>query len=198
MKNYLKIANLTENEMTKLFILNGPAGVGKDTIADIMVEIGVAKEKVSFKSPMFNVARGILSMDEFGWFIENYNNRDEKEKHQKILGGKSIREFMIWISESVMKPVFGDDIFGKRLAQSLGDGCYICADGGFASEIKPLIDAGVEVTLIRLHRAGYTFDGDSRSYIHGVCAREIDVRVVDCDIDGTSALVRHVINSTNC
>ena len=93
---------------------------------------------------------------------------------------------------------FGDDVFGKRLAQSLGDGCYICADGGFASEIKPLIDAGVEVTLIRLHRAGYTFDGDSRSYIHGVCAREIDVRVVDCDIDGTSASVRHVINSTNC
>lgn len=184
--------------MTKLFILNGPAGVGKDTIADIMVETGVAKEKVSFKSPMFNVARGILSADEFDFFIENYNNREEKEKHQKILGGKSIREFMIWISESVMKPIFGDDIFGKRLAQSLGDGCYICADGGFASEIKPLIDTGVEVTLIRLHRAGYTFYGDSRSYIHGVCAREIDVHVVDGDINGTSALVRHVINSTNC
>lgn len=184
--------------MTKLFILNGPAGVGKDTIADIMVETGVAKEKVSFKSPMFNVARGILSTDEFDWFIENYNNREEKENHQKILGGKSIREFMIWISESVMKPIFGDDVFGKRLSQSLGDGCYICADGGFASEIKPLIDTGVEVTLIRLHRAGYTFDGDSRSYIHGVCAREIDVHVVDGDINGTSALVRHVINSTNC
>lgn len=184
--------------MTKLFILNGPAGVGKDTIADIMVETGVAKEKVSFKSPMFNVAKGMLSIDEFDWFIENYNNRDEKEKHQKILGGKSIREFMIWISESVMKPAFGDDVFGKRLAQSLGDGCYICADGGFSSEIKPLIDDGVEVTLIRLHRSGYTFDGDSRSYIHGVCAREIDVRVIGGDIDGTSALVRHVINSTNC
>lgn len=184
--------------MTKLFILNGPAGVGKDTMADIMVETGVVKEKVSFKSPMFNVARGILSTDEFDWFIENYNNRDEKEKHQEILGGKSIREFMIWISESVMKPVFGDDVFGKRLAQSLGDGCYICADGGFASEIKPLIDTGVEVTLIRLHRAGCTFDGDSRSYLNGVCAREIDVRVVDGDINGTSALVRYVINSTNC
>lgn len=184
--------------MTKLFILNGPAGVGKDTMADIMVETGVVKEKVSFKSPMFNVARGILSTDEFDWFIENYNNRDEKEKHQEILGGKSIREFMIWISESVMKPVFGDDVFGKRLAQSLGDGCYICADGGFASEIKPLIDTGVEVTLIRLHRAGCTFDGDSRSYLNGVCAREIDVRVVDGDINGTSALVRYVINSTKC
>lgn len=184
--------------MTKLFILNGPAGVGKDTIADIMLGLGVVDGKVSFKSPMFDVARGMLSKDEFDWFIENYNNRDEKEKHQEILGGKSIREFMIWISESVMKPVFGGCVFGKRLAQSLGDGCYICADGGFASEIKPLIDTGVEVTLIRLHRAGYTFYGDSRSYIHGVCAREIDVHVVDGDIDGTSALVRHVINSTNC
>lgn len=184
--------------MTKLFILNGPAGVGKDTIADIMVETGVAKEKVSFKSPMFNVAKGMLSSDEFDGFIKNYDNRDYKESPHGFIGGMTVREFMIWISESVMKPVFGDDVFGKRLAQSLGDGCCICADGGFASEIEPLIDAGVNVTLIRLHRAGYTFDGDSRSYIHGVCAREIDVRVVDCDIDGTSALVRHVINSTNC
>ena len=184
--------------MTKLFILNGPAGVGKDTIADVMVSSGACCEKVSFKSPMFDVAKGMLSSDEFDWFIENYNNRDEKEKPQKILGGKTIREFMIWISESVMKPVFGNDVFGRRLASSLGDGCYICADGGFASEIEPLIDASVNVTLIRLHRAGYTFDGDSRSYIHGVCAKEIDVRVVDGDINGTSALVRHVINSTNC
>lgn len=184
--------------MNKLIILNGPAGVGKDTIADVMVIKGVCCEKVSFKSPMFDVAKGMLSIDEFDWFIKNYNNRDEKEKPQNILGGKSIREFMIWISQSVMKPVFGSDVFGKRLAQSLGDGCYICADGGFASEIKPLIEAGVEVTLIRLHRAGYTFDGDSRSYIHGVCAREIDVHVIDGDIDATSALVMHVINSTNC
>lgn len=183
--------------MTKLFILNGPAGVGKDTIADIMVETGVAKEKVSFKSPMFDVAKGILSSDEFDWFIKNYNNRDEKEKPQNILVGKSIREFMIWISESVMKPVFGDDVFGKRLAQSLGDGCYICADGGFASEIKPLIDEGVEVTLIRLHRAGYTFEGDSRSYLSGVCAREIDIDVIDGDIDSTANMVIDVINSTN-
>lgn len=44
--------------MTKLFILNGPAGVGKDTIADIMVGLGVVDGKVSFKSPMFDVARG--------------------------------------------------------------------------------------------------------------------------------------------
>lgn len=184
--------------MTKLFILNGPAGVGKDTIADVMVMKGVCCEKVSFKSPMFDVAKGILSSDEFDWFIKNYNNRDEKEKPQNILGGKSIREFMIWISESVMKPIFGNDVFGKRLSSSLGDGCYICADGGFASEIKPLIDSGVHVTLIRLFRPGYTFDGDSRSYIRGVCAREIDVHVIDGDIEGTSALVMHVINSTNC
>lgn len=184
--------------MTKLFILNGPAGVGKDTIADIMVETGVAKEKVSFKSPMFDVAKGMLSSDEFDWFIKNYNNRDEKEKPQNILGGKSIREFMIWISESVMKPVFGDDVFGKRLASSLGDGCYICADGGFRSEIYPLINSGVEVTLIRLRRYGYNFDGDSRSYIHNICLREFDIDVIDGDIADTVEMVKAAINSTNC
>lgn len=184
--------------MKKLIILNAPPGAGKDTVADIIVKLGICKEKVSFKSPMFNVAKGILSSDEFDEFIKNYDDREYKESPHEFLGGMTVREFMIWISESVMKPVFGDDVFGKRLAKSLGDGCYICADGGFASEIKPLIDSGVEVTLIRLFRPGYTFDGDSRYYIRGVCAREIDVHVVDGDIDGTSALVMHVINSTNC
>ena len=184
--------------MTKLFILNGPAGVGKDTIADVMLDWGVCTGKVSFKSPMFDVAKGMLSKDEFDWFIENYNNRDEKENPQKILGGKSIREFMIWISESVMKPVFGDDVFGKRLVSSLGKGSYICADGGFRSEIYPLINSGVEVTLIRLRRYGYNFDGDSRSYLYNVCTREFDVEVIDGDILNTAGRVKLAIDSTNC
>lgn len=184
--------------MKKLIILNAPPGAGKDTVADIIVKNGICKQKVSFKSPMFNVAKGILSRDEFDGFIKNYDNREYKESPHEFLGGMTFREFMIWISESVMKPVFGDDVFGKRLAQSLSDGCYICSDGGFASEIKPLIDNGIEVTLIRLHRPGYTFEGDSRSYLSGVCAREIDVDVIDGDIDSTANMVIDVINSTNC
>lgn len=184
--------------MKKLIILNAPPGAGKDTIADIIVNTGICKEKVSFKSPMFNVAKGILSSDEFDGFIKNYDNREYKESSHEFLGGMTVRQFMIWISESVMKPFFGDDVFGKRLAQSLGDGCYICSDGGFASEIAPLNNEGIEVTLIRLHRAGYTFEGDSRSYLNGVCETEIDIDVIDGDIKATANRVIDVINSTNC
>lgn len=184
--------------MKKLIILNAPPGAGKDTVADIIVNLGICKDKVSFKSPMFNVAKGILSSDEFDGFINNYDDREYKESPHEFLGGMTVREFMIWISESVMKPVFGDDVFGKRLAQSLGDGCYICSDGGFASEIEPLIGNGVEVTLIRLHRPGYTFEGDSRSYLSCVCAREIDVDVIEGDIKRTTEKVISAINSTNC
>ncbi|UVD31751.1 ATPase [Escherichia phage TR1] len=183
--------------MKKLIILNGPPGAGKDTVADIIVKLGICKDKVSFKSPMFNVAKSMLSSDEFDGFIKNYDDREYKESPHEFLGGMTVRQFMIWISESVMKPVFGDEVFGKRLAQSLGNGCHICSDGGFASEIEPLIESGVEVTLVRLHRPGYTFEGDSRSYISGLCAREIDIDVIEGDIKITTEKVIDAINSTN-
>ncbi|AAZ29310.1 JK_60P [Escherichia phage Jk06] len=80
------------NKMKKLVVLNGPAGCGKDTLADILVTSGFFDEKLSFKSPIFDVARGVLSKDDFDKFIENYDDRSFKESHQSFLGGKTPRE----------------------------------------------------------------------------------------------------------
>ena len=74
---------------------------------------------------------------------------------------------MIWISEDVIKPRFGNGYFGKRFAEDaeVNDIPVICTDGGFPDEIIELIRGGHEVKLCRLHREGYTFEGDSRDYI---------------------------------
>lgn len=91
----------------------------------------------------------------------------------------SIREAMIYVSEIICKPRFGQEYFGRVRAQNLERG-MINVDGscGFVEELNPLIDAvGQEnILLIRIHRDGYTFEGDSRGLIpDGVLDNTIDI-----------------------
>lgn len=187
--------------MAKIIILNAPPGAGKDTIANLIVENSwnhVAK--ISFKQPMFEIALAIMGKENYGYFIEHYEDREWKEKALSILNGKTPREFMIWISETVIKPEFGKRYFGERLAESANDSRFpiIVSDGGFTDEVIELIDNCHEVKLCRLHRNGYTFEGDSRNYIklpkkyHGANGySEHDYMLVDGD---PMVTVRHIID----
>lgn len=163
--------------MAKIIILNAPPGAGKDTIGN-MVERWSREHvvKMSFKAPMFEIALAILGSHDYGKFLDAYNDRERKEKPLDILSGKTPREFMIWISEDVIKPQFGKQYFGKRFNQEARKSVYpiICTDGGFQDEVIALIEAGHNVQVCRLHRENFTFEGDSRNYIqlpigwHGV------------------------------
>ncbi|EFW1287500.1 hypothetical protein F3F02_09775 [Shigella flexneri] len=118
---------------------------------------------------MFDIAFSMLGVYRYDEFIDLYNDREQKEKPQAILQGKSPRQFMIWISEEVMKPAFGEQYFGNRMVEQVHemyrDLAVVISDGGFPEEINPLVKAGHEVHICRLHREGFTFDGDSRNYI---------------------------------
>lgn len=186
--------------MAKIIILNGPAGVGKDTIGKALVERYNCLQ-VSFKNPMFEIARSILGENEFKNFITAYDDRDQKEQPQVFLGGKTCREFMIWISESVVKPAFGNRQFGKlmseRLESHVKGWTFVCTDGGFPDEVIPLVEDGHDVTVVRLLMDGKTFAGDSRDYIRMKEShfpdydsyQECDVHLVNGDInDGVLAV----------
>ena len=75
---------------------------------------------------------------------------------------------MIWISEDVIKPQFGDQYFGVVMAEAVRDSHVpvVITDGGFPDEVKPLVSAGIQANICRLHRDGYTFAGDSRDYLN--------------------------------
>ena len=181
--------------MAKIIILNGPASVGKDTIGNAL-----AKDynciTTSFKRPMFDIAASVLGAWAFSKFITAYNDRDQKEIHHDFLGGKTCREFMIWISESVVKPLFGNHQFGKLMSEHIqlcDEGlCFVCTDGGFPDEVIRLVEDGHDVTLVRLFMDGKTFNGDSRNYIQVKWShfpdcekyQENDVNLVSGDIDG--------------
>lgn len=153
----------------KVIILNAPPGCGKDTIGYAIKSRKPHYELLSFKRPMFEFARAVLGDERYSKFMALYGNRDTKEIPVSWLGGDSPRNFMIWISESIVKPKFGNHHFGTLFAESLPksnhDVIGVCTDGGFPDEIHPLIAMGHHVQVIRLHREGYTFDGDSRNYI---------------------------------
>lgn len=154
--------------MAKIIILNGPAGVGKDTIGSELAAYYDC-HLVSLKRPMFGIAASVLGVKGFNKFMKAYDDRDQKEMPQSFLGGKTCREFMIWISESVVKPLFGNQQFGKLMSEHIklnDDGCtFVCTDGGFPDEVIQLVEDGHDVTLVRLFMDGKTFDGDSRDYI---------------------------------
>lgn len=181
--------------MSKIIILNGPASVGKDTIGNALA----ANYKcipTSFKRPMFEIAASILGARAFSKFITAYDDRDQKEQPQSFLGGKTCREFMIWISEAVVKPLFGNQQFGKLMSEHIrlcDEGFrFVCTDGGFPDEVIRLVEDGHDVTLVRLFMDGKTFAGDSRDYIRMKESHfpdykkynEHDVHLVNGDIDG--------------
>lgn len=182
--------------MAKVIILNGPAGCGKDTLAMALVEMGFAKGTTSFKNPMFNIALAALGPDAYHEFLDGYDDRARKEKPEGFLNGLSRRQFMIAISEQFIKPVLGSDYFGKYLAENLpdGDDVFVVSDGGFASEVAPIFAAGHDVRIVRLHREGYTFEGDSRGYLYGIeGVVHHDVAVVSGEITLTAAAIANRI-----
>lgn len=155
-------------------ILNGPPGCGKDTISRewlCLREQGVSKFGHAFKEPMFRIAAETLGMG-FHEFLSEYENRDWKERQRPEWGNQSVRDLMIRISETYIKPFFGEDYFGKLAKQNI-DMCggfeentnvHIFSDGGFDSEIK-LLEEYYDVQVIHIFREGCDFSGDSRSYI---------------------------------
>lgn len=93
----------------------------------------------------------------------------------------SIRQAMICVSECLMKPKFGEEYFGQARVNKIKrmEGYNFCdSSTGFINELYPLIDylGQDNILLLRIHRKGYTFEGDSRDYIpDGVITNTIDI-----------------------
>lgn len=159
--------------MATIVILNGPPGVGKDTLARLLAAkrnqfYGRNCAKVmEFKAPMFALAKTAAGLTQAEW--DYCYRRDQKERAQPQLGGLSARQYMIKISEEWIKPVFGNQHFGKLAKASIKEAewqieHFYFSDGGFIDELIPLCDEHT-VYVVRLHSDGYSYEGDSRSYL---------------------------------
>lgn len=148
-----------------IVILNAPPAAGKDTIGGILADWHGWKA-LSFKKPMFDLAKALLGEAKYAQFLELYNDRDTKDKPTAICGGLSPRDFFIHISEKICKPLFGERYFGERFMELVEDNVTtVVTDGGFPNEVRPMLDSGHQVVIVRLFRKGYDFSKDSRRYL---------------------------------
>lgn len=169
---------------TKVILLNAPKLVGKDHAADYVIDrideqglddIGF---KMMFKDPLYTITAAIYTVPREE-LIKDATDRTTKEVPMVKYRGKSPREALIHTSEEIIKPHFGKTFFGdasvkvidKILENFVQDGVgqpfFIFSDSGFSEEAYPIIDyVGVDnVLIIRIHRDGHTFEGDSRRYL---------------------------------
>lgn len=173
----------------KLVLLNGPAGCGKDTVGHI-----IRQHFNSLRKPeMFGYETGDpcecispadylkdLTHEMFGLACDTYKYEKVKNfPHPDFMMKKhcmlSPRKAYIHVSERVMKPLFGEDVFSKRLVSRIerqfkNVPLIVNTSLGFVDEVRFLVKTyGVEnILLIRIKRPGCTFDGDSRQYVYTV------------------------------
>lgn len=150
----------------KVILLNSPPNSGKDFAATEINRITGAKH-CEFKATLHNIAMSITGLSEKDYF-NIYNDRGKKELPQPEFFGMSPRQMLIWISEEVCKPQFGERYFGMSASNSLDliNGS-VFSDSGFPQEVFPLADkVGAEnIYVVRFNRGGSTFEGDSRDYL---------------------------------
>jgi len=215
-------------------ILNGPPGCGKDTLAKALCDTPYNQlcgvhcvdsssantlaspcsykrscgrlERREFKSQLYKA-----TAEYFGIATELFKivatDRETKDSLKlPVLGHRTPREALIYISEMVMKPLHGKDYFGRREAAEVAKIASTCSatfdavysDGGFIEEVYPLTEVFSHIYILRLYREGFTWEGDSRNWLYPPSHPDItckDVFLTEGDIEGDSNYIKHIYQS---
>lgn len=168
----------------KIVLMNSPPDSGKDYAADLLNAMYSCKH-MEFKEPMHKIAQALTGLSEDEYY-KIYNDRELKEKVHPLFLGFSPRDLMIWISEDMCKPQFGQDFFGKPAATGVDiKNGTVFSDSGFPIEIFPLAERhGAEnIIVVRFNRNGSNFGNDSRDYLQPEDCPD-GVRFIDLKNDG--------------
>lgn len=164
--------------MGKIILLNGPPSSGKDTAAkhirqtftiDHTTPKRVVLDRMSM--PIKRAFAGTMGLP----ITEDGTVEPWESMKKEIIPefGVSYRQWQIDFSESFLK-CYRQEIFGELLAARIGRrfsrniaNLIVIPDCGFDIEIKVIYARfdPKDILLIRCHRHGFTFLGDSRSYV---------------------------------
>jgi hypothetical protein len=181
----------------KIILLNGASSTGKDTAAKFLLETDeidnpVVLDKMSAPIKSAFAAMMMVEIDEF-YIVDGYEH--DKDSPIPLLGNKSYRNWQQDFSEKFMKPLYGVPIFSKlfllRLEQYIDmyppsdyvEPVIVVSDCGFQIEMDTIAQEfpTEDVLLLRLHRPGFDFTGDTREFVE---PRGL-TRLVEIKNDGT-------------
>jgi len=153
----------------RLLLVNGPPRSGKDTVGEVLKEWFPGKVYVTKFAKILKERTHAL----YGMAGTEHDYFEAiKDVPNAAFLGLTPRKAYIGVSELLMKPQHGQDIFGNLLIEDIETNGFLAdlvvvTDSGFEAEALPLINAygRVNSNLIRLCRPGTNFEGDSRSYI---------------------------------
>lgn len=167
--------------MPKFLFLNGPPHCGKDAITKELTQY-VKFQHLKFSMPIKRAVAALLDIRESD--LEAFK---DVQSHILQPAGTTLKEYrdkprdlLIAMSEDLLKPRYGSDFFGRifwQHARNSASSLIISSDCGFESEVERVVsNAGAHnCRLIRLHRDGTSFDGDSRSYLGDKLCRSWDI-----------------------
>lgn len=170
-----------------VIILNGPPGVGKDVQAQAIVGRLKQVRKVcvmQMKDALYAETLYHYNLDES--CLDLFIDRDYKERPNLVFGGRSPRQALQYVSEQICKPRYGKDYFGIASAVQVGNAkedLIIFSDGGFIEEIE-CINKAADTFVIRLHKEGVDFTGDTRTYLYPEDIKSVDFTITNGDIQG--------------
>jgi len=152
-----------------IVIFNGPPRSGKDTLSRLLVEhmdsrITAPVLEESLSMPMRHAMFGLLGL--------TYSDELYETLKPTIVPGLRVtgRQLMIDISESFLKPCYGQSVMARLLFDRIHEfpGLVLVRDGGFQIEVDTLSEfIGAEnVYVVRVSRDGCDFSNDSREDVY--------------------------------
>lgn len=152
---------------------NGPPRSGKDTLAEMLAQ---HMDSAGVTIPVFTLPLSLplreIAFTMAGLKYSQVHYEDFKTTHFPMFG-KTGRQLMIDVSESFLKPVYGQDIMAKLLYDRIPldlamSSVLLVPDCGFQVETEYLGNTvGAEnFFLARVRRTGCDFSNDSRGWVN--------------------------------
>lgn len=164
--------------MTHVLLINGPPRSGKDTAGELITDAFPGTTRVKMATALkrgthalFRALHDDLQPTHLANVMNAATYEQSKDTPMPLFYDLTPREAYIAVSEHLCKRMFGHEFFGTIIAEKVQKykdvRMWVVTDCGFAPECQPIIrTVGPEnVTLLRLHRQGCDFAGDSRRYV---------------------------------